>query len=122
MSMLPPVFTALQASSAVTSIVGTKVYRHGRAPEGTAPPYVTWFLVSAVPEQTLSDAPDLDRCPIQVDCYHQTDAGIEALATAVRLALEAQAVVTSVPINSYDALGTKLYRIALSADWLLPRA
>jgi hypothetical protein len=121
MSLLPPVFTALRAAPAVVDIVGTRIYRHGRAPQDAQAPYITWFLASASPQHTLSEAPTVDRCQLQLDCYHSDDAGVEALAEAVRAAIEAEACVTGTPINNFDALGTRLFRIAITADWLHAR-
>lgn len=120
--MLPPVFQALKASAAVKAIVGNnppRVYRHGRVPDSlTKPitvPYVTWFLVSGVPENNLSDPPPCDRATVQVDCWHQTDAGIETLAVAVRNALEQIGVMTGSQIDDFET-EAKLYRISLQVD------
>jgi len=121
--MLPPVFQALKASAAVKAIVGSnppRVYRHGRVPDGTperpiTQPYVTWFLVSGVPENNLSDPPPCDRATVQVDCWHQTDAGIELLARAVRDALEQIGVMTGTQIDDFET-ETKTYRISLQVD------
>lgn len=116
--MLPAVFQALKASSAVKAIVGTnppRVYRHGQAPQDTDKPYVTWFLVAGVPENNLSDPPPVDRASVQVDCWHQTDSGVEALATAVRDALELVGVVTNYIVDQREP-ETKLFRMSLQAD------
>lgn len=117
--MLPPVFTLLKASTDVKNIVGTnppRVYRHGSAPEDTTKPYITWFAVTTVPENNLSGLPPVDMVPVQVDCWHQTDAGIELLAKAVRDALEPHAHMTGVPIDTKET-ETKLYHRALVFDF-----
>lgn len=122
--MLPPIFTTLKASPAVTAIVGAtppRVYRHGHVPQGTAAPYVAWLVIGADPENNLSDAPPTDRLILQVDCYHSTDGGIVDLAQAVRDALEPHAHLTGIPIDQREA-ETNLYRIALQFDWWLSRA
>lgn len=121
--MLPNILTVLAAASAVTAIVGTtpvRVYRHGSAPQDTARPYITWSVVTGEPANTLSELPGIDRQTIQVDCWHPADAGIEALATAVRNAIEPYAHLTATLINEREP-DTKLYRIALQFDWWLPR-
>lgn len=124
--LLPPIFALLKAAPAVTGIVGTnpaKIYRHGIAPQGTVAPYVVWSVISDVPENNLSDAPPVDRVTVQVDCYYQAtggDAGVEALATAVRDAIEPTAHMTGMPINQRES-DTGLYRIALQFDYFLPR-
>lgn len=120
--MLPPVYRTLSAVGTVTDIVGDppRIYRHGSAPQDTTRPYVTWFMVVGVPTNTMSEVPTSDRCTIQIDCWHQTDAGVEELADAVRDAIEPVAHCTGVPINTREA-ETKLYRIALQFDWWLDR-
>jgi hypothetical protein len=119
--MLPPIFSWLK-TLAVQNIIGTppRAYRHGDAPQDTTRPYVTWFLVVGTPDNELSETPGSDRYTIQVDCWHQTDAGIEALAVAVRDALEPYGHMTSMPINARD-VETRLYRIAMQFDILQNR-
>lgn len=118
--MLPPVYQTLNVVSAVTSIVGQRIYRHDRAPQDTTRPYITWFLVVGTPENELSDVPGIDRQTIQVDCWHQEDVGVVTLATAVKDAIEPIAHCTSIPINGRE-VETKLYRIGLQFDWFLSR-
>lgn len=116
--MLPPIFELLKAAPAVTAIIGVtpmKAYRHGAVPQGTVAPYVVWLVVGAAPENNLSDRPPADRIITQVDCYDTTDAGVEALAVAVRDALEGAAHMTGIPIDQQEA-ETGLYRIALQFD------
>jgi hypothetical protein len=125
--MLPPVFQALKASDAVKAIVGSqspRIYRHGRVPDADPErpilePYVTWFLVSGVPENNLSDPPPCDRATVQVDCWHRTDAGVDLLATAVRDALEQIGVMTGTVADEFEA-ETKLYRMSLQVDIFNP--
>lgn len=120
--MLPPIFAWLSAAAPVTAILGTppKVSRHGDAPQDEGAPYVTWSVIGDLPENNLSDLPPLDRVTIQADCYHLTDSGIEALAIAVRDALEQHGHMTGMPVNQRET-GTRLYRIALQFDFFLAR-
>ena len=83
-------------------------------------PYITWFVVTIAPENNLSGLPPVDAIPVQVDCWHQTDSGIEQLAEAVRDAIEPYAHMTGMPVNLREP-ETKLYRIALEFDWWLSR-
>lgn len=117
--MLPPVFQLLKASDDVKAIVGQnppRIYRHDDAPQDVQRPYVSWFVIDAQPENNLSDPPPTDRMPVQVDCWHPTEAGIERLAKAVRDAIEPSAHMTGMPVNGRDR-ETKLYRIALQFDF-----
>ncbi len=122
--MLPPIFQTLKASTDVKAIVGTnppRIYRHGSAPQRPdglplTDPYITWFMVVAVPENNLSDPPPTDRQTIQIDCWHQTDAGIVALSDAVRDAIELVAHITG-STNDGREPETKLYRHTHVADF-----
>jgi hypothetical protein len=117
--MLPPVFQTLKASQAVKDIVGTnppRIYRHGQAPQDVSKPYCTWFMVVGVPEGNLSDPSPVGRQTVQIDCWHQTDAGVETLADAVRDALEPVVHITSVIVDERET-ETKLYCIGLQADF-----
>jgi hypothetical protein len=117
MALLPNIFGLLKAAPAVTAIIGAtpKAYRHGTAPQGTVAPYVVWTVISGDPENTLSEAPLVDRLTLQVDCYHTTDGGIEQLAQAVRDALEPHMHLTGIPIDQREP-DTGLYRIGLQFD------
>lgn len=118
--MMPPVYQLLQNTPAVAALVSTRIYRHGRAPQDAATPYVAWLLVTGDPENNLSDTPPMDRMTVQIDCYHATDAGIEALATAVRDALEPHAHMTGQPVDQRET-DTKLFRMALQFDFWVSR-
>lgn len=114
--MLPPVYKVLAASNDVRAIVGTKIYRHGRAPQDVEDPRITWFAITVAPDNNLSDPPTIDKFPLQIDCWHQTDAGVEKLAKAVRDAIEPHAHMISLPVDSRDD-DSKLYRMTLQFDW-----
>lgn len=115
--MLPNLYTPLKDDTDVAAFVGTRIYRHGNAPQDVTKPYITWFLVTGVPDNNLSDPPPSDRMSCQVDCWHPTDLGIETLATSVRNVLETLGHITSIVINERDA-DTKLYRISFQVDIL----
>lgn len=118
--MLPPVYQILSADEAVAAIVGNRIGAHAEVPQDTARPYVTWQLITGAPENSLSDLPDIDSMQVQINCWHQTDAGVRALAQAVRGAIEPHAHVTGYPVNQRET-DTRLFWIAIQADWWLPR-
>ena len=102
-----------------------RIYEHGDAPQRPdnlplADPYITWFVVNDAPENQLSGTPGTDRVGVQIDCWHQTGAGIKLLATAVRDACEGVAHMTSGGPNGREP-ETKLYRMSLSFDWFVNR-
>lgn len=122
--MFPRIFQTLKASSAVKAIVGTnppRIYRHGDAPQDTERPFVTWFVVSGVPENNLSSLPTNDVYTVQIDCWHQTDSGVELLATAVRDAMESVCYMTAVVVNMREP-ETRLFRVGIQFDFVTNRS
>lgn len=120
--MFPRVYSTLSDSNAVTDILGSapRVYRMGEAPQDVVKPYVTWSTISGTPENQLSGLPSVDRMQVQIDCWHTTDAGAEALAIAVRDAVEPVAHMTSIPAVGRET-ETRLYRVTLQFDWFVDR-
>lgn len=116
MSLLPDVFPILRDDSDVASITGLRIYRHGSAPQSVSAPYVTWFVVTGNPENSLGELPRVDRHEVQVDCWSDNTGsgsrGIETLATAVRDALEPFAHMTAILIDERD-VETQRYRIGM---------
>jgi hypothetical protein len=109
--MLPAVYQLLRDSSAVTAAVGTRIYRHGDAPQDVTRPYITWSVISGAPENALDEAPRIDNQTVQVNVWHDSDTGIETLAKDVRDAIEAEHHITQGPTNSRDP-ETMRYRIS----------
>jgi len=118
--MFPPIYQVLKDSAPVASIVQTRIYRHGRAPQEVTKPYVTWFVASVAPANNLSSPPGHDQCVVQIDCWHPQDSGVQDLAEAVRDAMEQVSHMTGLIANERDS-ETKLYRVALQFDYWLPR-
>lgn len=118
--MLPNVYQALRSNAAVVNAVGTRIYRHGSAPQDVVKPYVTWFVVTGQPQDVLNAAPCHDRDTVQVDCWSETDTGVETLAYAVRDALDNKLISNRMVINNRET-DTKLYRIAIEADFIASR-
>jgi uncharacterized protein (DUF3820 family) len=51
--MLPNIYAILRANATVLSTVGTRIYRHGAAPQDVVKPYITWFVISGIPESLI---------------------------------------------------------------------
>lgn len=117
---LQNVYQVLRGNATVVSTVGTRIYRHGSAPQDVAKPYITWFVVTGQPEDVLNAAPCHDRDTVQIDCWSETDTGVETLAYAVRAALDNQLISNRIIIDSREN-DTKLYRMALEADFIASR-
>ena len=118
--MLPPVFQTLQASAAVTALVSDRVFGAQEAPQGVAKPYLTWFCVSAAPENNLSNTPPVDRVTVQIDVFSLTESQAWTLAEAVRDAIEPYAHMVGMPVHERDA-ETRAFHFALEFDWWLSR-
>lgn len=118
--MLPNVYQILRTNSTVLSTVGSRIYRHASAPQNVQKPYITWSLASNSPENVLNATPCHDRDIIQIDCWSETDEGIETLAYAVRQALDSNLIVNRIMINTREN-DTKLYRMSLEADFIVSR-
>ena len=117
--MFPPVFKTL-STTAVTAIVGARIGRHGEVAQDEVRPYIVWQIVTGQPYDNLSAAPCADFTVVQIDCYHQTDAGVEQLANAVRAALDSKLISNRVSVNRRDK-DTRLYRVGLDADFITGR-
>jgi hypothetical protein len=113
--MIPPVQQALAASSAVTTIVGTRIYQTV-APQDAALPYIVWMVVSGSPGNNLSDLPDYDDQRVQVDCYSANQAQARQLGEAARYAIEAQTHIVFGPWSDFEA-DTKLFRWSMDCEW-----
>lgn len=114
--MLPALFPLLANDSDVASLVGAspaRVYRHGEAPQNVVRPYVTWFVASGTPANALDEAPWIDEYSVQVDCWSDSDAEVEQLATFVRDAIEPVAHMISIGPNGRDP-DTMRFRIGMT--------
>lgn len=128
--MLPPVWNVLRASPDVVDLVGLRIWRGNVAPQDEVRKvvdqglgYITWFVIDAPPENTLSETPQIDRNVIQLDCWYggrDAEEMVEVLATRARDAIEPHAHLTGRPIDGREP-ATRLWRIALQFDWFVPR-
>lgn len=118
--MFPPVYATLRANATVLSTVADRISRHGDIEQDATRPYITWFIVSDQPHDEISGPPCSDFITTQIDCWHQTDAGIASLAEAVRDALDAAGVHNRVRINGREP-DTRLYRVGIEADFITQR-
>lgn len=128
--MLPLVFQVLNVAS-VRALVGTnpvRIYRHGSAPQGVAPPYITWFEVAGQPYDQISGAPCGDLDSVQIDCWagngdpsgNDGDTQVETVAAAVRDALDTAGIANRLVVNQRDP-DTKRFHIGLEADFISSR-
>jgi len=117
--VFPPVYQTLR-TAAVIAIVGDRIGPHGEVGQNEARPYITWQIAADAPHDNLSDAPPSDFTTVQIDCYHSDAKGVVTLASAVRDALDAAWICNRITVNNRD-FDTKLYRIAIDADFITQR-
>lgn len=122
--MIPDVYSLLHTAS-VSALVGNRIYRHGTAPQDVAAPYVTWFVVSGIPENHLDGTPPTDAFSVQCDVWTaNTGAGItqaNTIGEALRDAIEAQFHITNIGGDSQD-YPTQRYRLSLTFTFWNPRS
>jgi len=118
--MLPNIYSILRANATVLSSVSTRIYRHGAAPQDVVKPYITWFVITGMPELQISGTPCSDMDTIQIDVWHETDSGVETLAYAVRAALDSAKYANRM-IQDLRETDTRLYRISFEADIIQSR-
>lgn len=117
--MVPPVQQTLLAASAVTAIVGQRVYQQV-AQQDTTQPYVIWAVVTSAPGNNLSQTPEYDDQRIQIDCWSPSQSQARLLGQAVRDAIETQTHIVYGPWSDYET-ETKLYRWSMDAEYWLDR-
>lgn len=117
--MIPPVYQTLSAASAVVAIAGTRIHGSGYSTQGTTQPYIVWQVITTLPANTLSCAPDSDDIRVQVDCYATSETVVRNLAIAVRNALEEPAYML-MAWNDYES-DTGLYRWSMDFGWIVSR-
>ena len=121
--MIPPIFTTVSASSAVTAIIGTnpvRLYAAGYAPQNVAKPYATYQVISGSPENYLNQVPDHDEYGIQIDCFAQSYNDVINLAKAIRDSVEPVAHITAWRGGGKEN-ETMLYRYSFDVAWQLNR-
>lgn len=116
--MLPNLFPLVSASAAVTALIGSnpcRFFRHGSAPQSVALPYVTHRTISAIPQNNLSGPPLADDGRVQVSCWSADPDDVEAVAAAVRAAIEPTWHILDVRDGGRDPV-TMNYRIDLDVQ------
>lgn len=121
--MYPPIFEIVADDATVQSLLGSNPVRFwpfGEAPQNETRPYALHQLLYGSPENTLSCPPDMDLYGVQVDVYAQTITEARNIAGAIREALEDDCYMVS-HNGEYREPSTKLYRVAMTFEFLTPR-
>lgn len=81
------IYNILSTTSAVTDIVGTKIYPE-IAPQNESQPYIVYSVVSNNPTDTKEENGNVDEATIEVYCFNTKYSTAIDLGVAVRAALE----------------------------------
>jgi ABC-type molybdate transport system substrate-binding protein len=94
------IYSMLKDDSAVSALVGTRIYPE-LAEEGAATPYVVYSVVSNTPSDTKDGTP-IDEAQLEIFSVGSTYAAANDLADKVRAALDrkSQIVVGTVTVQS----------------------
>ena len=112
------VYATLMASSAVTALVGAKVYQEV-APQDTAAPYITLSSGGGHTNPYLGDLPGIDNPIIMFDIWARTAADREAIYQAVIDAMDPVGNMLSQPMSGWE-FETKLYRLSFEYSlWIV---
>lgn len=87
MSVDSIIFGILSGNSAVTGIVGTKIYP-SQAPQTTQFPFVVFETISTMPNNTKSGVSEMDRYRIQVTTLAKENNQANDIADKIRTALD----------------------------------
>ena len=77
------VYTWMQTQTDITDVVGAKIFSN-RTKQGIAPPFMVLTQIEGEHVTHHGGPAGLARSRLQVDCYAETEAVVEALADAVR--------------------------------------
>lgn len=121
--MFPPIFTVCRASPEVVALLGSapmRLYPFGEAPQNVKTPYAVWQTIGGLPENYITNVPDIDSFSIQVDVYASSAAEAREVAAALRDAIEPHAHVVGWRGDSRDP-ETKNYRYSFDVNWFVRR-
>ena len=121
--MYPPIFTVCYGDSGVQGYLGSdpmRLYPFGEAEENEIKPYAVWQNVGGLPENYISQAPDIDSYSLQVDVYASSATEARDAAQAIRDAIEPHCHVTSW-IGDGRENNTFDYRFTFLVDWFVNR-
>lgn len=111
------VFSMLNDASLHSSFllgVPVRAYPFGDAPPNTPRPYLTFQLVSGIPDNCLDDPPDMDNERVQFSLWADNLDSLDLVAKTLRARLQQFGYV-----NSYADMGrdTETRRYGIMIDW-----
>lgn len=86
MSIVGDLTTYLRASTAITSVVSTRIH-HNVVPQDASRPYIWFRRTSENEELTMDGVGELVETDIDIECWTETSAASDSLANAVKTRL-----------------------------------
>jgi len=121
---MAPIYLVAKQSAQVLALLGSpepRFYPFGENDDQPRVyPYAVFQVVGGSPDNFLAGRPDTDGVALQLDVYAKTAADAEAVAEALRQAIELDCYITAWRGTSRD-LTTRSYRVSFDCDWLVPR-
>ena len=117
--MMANIFSLLRDTPAVTALLGTKplrFYPWSNAPEKSTKPYATYGTYNGVPENYVTNVPDIYNLGTQVDIWAESVDSCEDVFEAIRDALEPIGHLTSFQSVTRDP-ETNLYTARMEFDF-----
>ncbi len=118
--MIPNLTAILKGNGAVHAICGDNVFRTFKDKPGDVGPYIVWQIISGVPENNLSDLPDIDDARIQVDSYCNDQGTARTLSEAAQAVLELLGYVVFGPVEGHEE-ETLLWRWTIDVEFWTDR-
>lgn len=84
-----PTVYALLNVAGVNAQVGSRIYGFGEAPQSPTYPYITWEIISGVPNNYTGQAPVVDRYRVEVNIWTRDQQAALDTGSAVQAALDA---------------------------------
>lgn len=84
MTLLEALHVYLSSKSAVTDLVSTRIYRHGRRQSTATLPAITYRKISGSDALYQAGVSTLGEARIEIECWASTPSGAEALKDVVR--------------------------------------
>lgn len=82
------------------------------------PPFISWQIISAIPEQALDYTTDDDEILVQIDVYAKQAQQVRALAQSLRNVLRDHCAITAYTGAEQD-FETQLWRCRLESSWFI---
>lgn len=116
-----PLYAICQADSQLSALLqddlGLKVSEfHNNLHKN--PPFISWQIIAATPEQSLEYTMDSDEVLVQIDVYSNQAKQVRLLAQYLRQALLDHCAITSYSGAEQD-FETQLWRCRLESNWFI---